>query len=101
VVTAPLKLNDGAENPTTFNYGPCYRAAGTNDPLVFFYGGNKTVQGTATTTPVGWTAAQTRVPGMAGTWEVGFCAQNSSNQLVHVEGAGSVSGWIEVVNPAP
>jgi hypothetical protein len=98
VVSAPLKLDSGG--PLDFNYGLCYRAANTNNPLVNFSGPNHP-QGTATTTPVWWTAAATRTPGVANTWEVGFCAANTSNQFVTLRGAGRVSGWIEVVNPTP
>ncbi len=101
VVSAPLKVVESTNtgNSLGFTYGLCYRKAGTTNPLVLFYGGSNTARGTATTTPVSWTAAQTRAPGSADTWEVGFCARNGENNLQTLSGAGSVSGWIEVVNP--
>jgi hypothetical protein len=75
VVSAPLTLDTGG--PLTFNYGLCYRSADTTNPLILFYGGTNTARGTATTTPVSWTAAQTTVPGVADTWEVGFSAHRT------------------------
>ena len=99
VVSAPLEIDTG--NPLEFRYGLCYRAAGTTNPLALFYGGSNEAQGTATTTPTSWTAAQTTVPGVVGTWDVGFCARNASNQFQTLSGAGNANGWIEVVNPTP
>jgi hypothetical protein len=98
VVSAPLKTDT---NIVVMNYGLCYRQAGTTNPLVLFYGGNDTVQATVTTTTQTWTTAQTTVVGLAGSWDVGFCAQNSSNNLATLKGDGRASGWIEVVNPTP
>ncbi len=98
VISASLKLDSGG--PLTFNYGLCYRQANSSAPLVNFSGPNHP-QGTATTTSVTWTAAATKVPGVAGTWDVGFCVQNASDQFVTLRGDGKVSGWIEVVNPTP
>ncbi len=97
VVSAPLNIDSGGASSVTFNYGLCYRRANTNDPLANF-SMSEHPRGTATTTPVTWTAAATKVPGVAGTWEVGFCAQNSSDQFVTLRGDGRLSGWIEVVN---
>ena len=96
VVSAPLKTNTSVAD---MNYGLCYRQAGTSDPLNLFYGGSDTVQGTVTTTRQSWTTAQTKTPGLAGSWEVGFCAANSSNNAATIAGEGKASGWIEVVNP--
>jgi hypothetical protein len=96
VVSAPLKTNTSIAD---MNYGLCYREAGTNDPLVLFFGGNDTVQATVTTTTQTWTTAQTKAPGLAGSWDVGFCAANSSNNAATIAGEGKASGWIEVVNP--
>jgi hypothetical protein len=98
VVSAPLKTDT---NIVVMNYGLCYRQAGTTNPLVLFYGGNETVQAAVTTTTQTWTTAQTKVVGLAGSWDVGFCAQNSSNNAATLEGDGKASGWIEVVNPTP
>jgi hypothetical protein len=96
VASAPLKTDT---NIVVMNYGLCYRQAGTTNPLVLFYGGNDTVQATVTTTTQTWTTAQTTVVGLAGSWDVGFCAQNSSNNVATLKGDGKASGWIEVVNP--
>ncbi len=100
VVSVPLKVVESPNtgNPLEFTYGLCYRVAGTTNPPGLFSGGTHDVRGTATTTPVSWTAAQTKVPGMANTWEVGFCARNGSNNLQTLSGAGSANGWIGVVN---
>lgn len=96
VVSAPIKTNTSI---ISMNYGLCYRQAGTTNALNLFYGGSDTVQGTVTTTTQSWTTAQTKVVGLAGTWEVGFCAANSSNNAANLMGDGKASGWIEVVNP--
>jgi len=96
VVSAPLNADGGT---VVMNYGLCYRQAGTTNPLVLFYGGSDTVQGTVTNITQSWTTAQTKVVGLAGSWEVGFCAQNSSNNAATLKGDGKAGGWIEVVNP--
>jgi len=98
VVSAPLKTDTSI---VVMNYGLCYRQAGTTNPLVLFYGGNDTVQATVTTATQTWTTAQTKVVGLAGSWDVGFCAQNSSNNAATLKGDGKANGWIEVVNPTP
>ena len=103
VVSVPLKVVDSNNtgNPLEFTYGLCYRAAGTTNTPVLFYGGANEARGIATTTPVSWAAAQTKVPGLPNTWDVGFCARNGSNNLQTLSGAGSASGWIAVVNATP
>jgi hypothetical protein len=98
VVSAPLMTDTST---VVMNYGLCYREAGTTNPLVLFYGGTDTVQAVVTTTTQSWTTAQTKVVGLAGTWDVGFCAANSSNNAAILQGDGKASGWIEVVNPTP
>lgn len=94
VVSAPLKTETTS---VLLNYGLCYRAAGTSNLLTPFYGGS-TAQAIVIPTTQTFTSAQTKVPGIAGTWQVGFCGSNGSDNTQSIKGDGNASGWIEVVN---
>jgi hypothetical protein len=74
--------------------------------LLLAVGGSNTVAATVIprthTSPEieAFTSAQTKVPGIAGKWQAGFCGKNADNHNETIKGAGNASGWIEVVNQA-
>ncbi len=99
--TASQRLVGAAEVPlgdptaTSFNYDLCYRASG-GTTLTNFSGANPSAA-TLTTTDVVYTATSSVAPG-AGTWDVGFCVIQATNDTRDAQRVSYVNGWVMVVN---
>jgi hypothetical protein len=79
-----------------FEYGMCYRRAGSSTaPVLNFLGDQHTAVGHANTDLSSFSPTATVVPG-AGTWKVGFCAMHQN--IDGPDNNGDVSGWVQVVN---
>jgi hypothetical protein len=93
VGTASVPLAD--PTATSFDYDLCYRPSGGGALTPF---STSQSGATLTSTDVVYTAASSKVPG-AGTWDVGFCLKQATNDARDAERTNEVNGWVMVVNP--
>jgi hypothetical protein len=92
VAEAPMALASGT---TQFaRYDLCYQPA-AGGTIVNFTGDGYSF-GEFTTNRLAWTAAASILPG-AGTWNVGFCVQNSDGPIA-ISNNDFVNGWVQVHN---
>jgi hypothetical protein len=97
--TSTQRLVGAAEVPlgdptaTSINYDLCHRPSG-GGTITPFTGGSSA---TLTSNDVVYTATSSVVPG-AGSWDVGFCVSQATNDARNAERVSNVNGWVMVVN---
>jgi hypothetical protein len=92
VGTAEVPLGD--PTATSINYDLCYRPS-VGGMLTNFSADPSSA--TLTTTDVVYTATSSVTPG-AGTWDVGFCVIQATNDTRDAQRVSYVNGWVMVVN---